>query len=137
MLDWISGSSRQGDAQDEGVSYAGEPPETPAPLFVVRAFKTAIFGTPHPVQREAKQAGKASEEDKAGTQRAASEKPQDRESIERDTDTGNETERAASIRLDTLASPAKGILMTPGTTTTRRKTVSAVKAEIREERYFK
>ena len=106
------------------MSYAGEPPETPAPLFIVRAFKTAIFGTPHPVQREAKQAGKASEEDKAGTQRLASEKPEDGKSIGKDVDTGIEIERAASIKLDTLASPAKGILMTPGTTTTRRKTVS-------------
>ena len=114
---------------DEGVSYAGEPPETPAPLFVVRAFKTAIFGTPHPVQREAKLAGKASEKDKAGTQRLPSEKPEDRESIERDTDTGVEIERAASIRLDTLASPAKGILLTPGTTATRRKTVSFLHLE--------
>ena len=114
---------------DEGMSYAGEPPETPAPLFVVRAFKTAIFGTPHPVQREAKQAGKASEEDKTGTQRAASEKPEDRKSIERDNVTGVEIERAASIRLDTVASPAKGILMTPGTTATRRKTVSFLHLE--------
>ena len=111
------------------MSYAGEPPETPAPLFVVRAFKTAIFGTPHPVQREAKQAGKASEKDKAGTQRPASEKLEDKESIERDTDTGVEIERAASIRLDALASPAKGILMTPGTIATRRKTVSFLHLE--------
>lgn len=129
MLDWISGSSRQGDVQDEGVSYAGEPPETPAPLFVVRAFKTAIFGTPHPIQRESKQAAKASEKDKAGTQCLASERPEDRKSIERDTDAGVETERAASIRLDNLASPAKGILMTPGTTATRRKTVSFLHLE--------
>ena len=111
------------------MSYAGEPPETPAPLFVVRAFKTAIFGTPHPVQREAKQAGKASEKDNAGTQRLALEKPEDKESIGRDTATGVEIERAASIRLDTLASPAKGILMTPGTTATRRKTVSFLHLE--------
>ena len=109
------------------MSYAGEPPETPAPLFVVRAFKTAIFGTPHPVQREAKHAGKASEKDKAGTQRPASENPEDIESIERDN--GVEIERAASIRLDTLASPAKGILITPGTTATRRKTVSFLHLE--------
>ena len=111
------------------MSYAGEPPETPAPLFVVRAFKTAIFGTPHPVQREAKQAGKASEEDKAGTQRAASEQPEERKSIERHKVTGVEIERAASIKLDTVASPAKGILMTPGTTATRRKTVSFLHLE--------
>lgn len=111
------------------MSYVGEPPETPAPLFVVRAFKTAIFGTPHPVQREAKQAGKASEKDKAGTQLLASEKLEDKESIERDTDTGVELERAASIRLDALTSPAKGILMTPGTTATRRKTVSFLHLE--------
>lgn len=112
---------------DEGVSYAGEPPETPAPLFVVRAFRTAIFGTPHPVQREAKQAGKASEKDKAGGQRLAAKKSEDEESIE--TDAGVGIERAASIKVDTLASPAKGILLTPGTTATRRKTVSFLHLE--------
>ena len=112
---------------DEGISYAGEPPETPAPLFVVRAFKTAIFGTPHPVQREAKHTGKASEKDIAGTQCLASEKPEKRESVERDT--GFEIGRAPSIRLDTLASPTKGILLTPGTTATRRKTVSFLHLE--------
>ena len=104
------------------MSYVGDPPETPAPLFVVRAFKTAIFGTPHPVQREAKHAGKASEKGKAGTQRLVQEKLADEESIERDA--GVEVERAASIKFDNLASPAKGILLTPGTTATRRKTVS-------------
>ncbi len=109
------------------MSIAGEPPETPAPLFVVRAFKTAIFGTPHPVQQEAKHAGKASEKDKAGTQRVSSEKPEDKECIKRDT--GVETERAASIKLDSLASPAKGILITPGITATRRKTVSFLHLE--------
>ena len=109
------------------MSYVGEPPETPAPLFVVRAFRTAIFGTPHPVQREARHAGKASEKDKAGTQRLAQGKLEDEESIERDA--GVERERAASIKLDTLASPAKGILLTPGTTATRRKTVSFLHLE--------
>ena len=109
------------------MSYLGEPPETPAPLFVVRAFKTAIFGTPHPVQREAKSARKALEKDKSGTQRPAPEIAQDEEPIERDA--GVETERAASIRFDNLASPAKGILLTPGTTATRRKTVSFLHLE--------
>lgn len=112
---------------DEGVSYAGEPPETPAPLFVVRAFKTAIFGTPHPVQRETTHAGKASEKDIAATQRLAQEKLKDEESNERDA--GLEIERAASIKFDNLASPAKGILLTPGTTATRRKTVSFLHLE--------
>lgn len=109
------------------MSYVGEPPETPAPLFVVRAFKTAIFGTPHPVQREAKSARKTSEKDKGGSQRPAPEIAQDEEPIERDA--GVEIERAASIKFDNLASPAKGILLTPGTTATRRKTVSFLHLE--------
>ena len=109
------------------MSYVGEPPETPAPLFVVRAFKTAIFGTPHPVQREAKSARKASEKDKSVIQRPAPEIAQDEEPIERDA--GVEIERAASIKFDNLASPARGILLTPGTTATRRKTVSFLHLE--------
>ena len=109
------------------MSYAGELPETPAPLFVVRAFKTAIFGTPHPVQREAKQAGKASEKDKAGIYCLVAKKPEDEECSE--IDAGVELERAPSIKVDALASPAKGILLTPGTTATRRKTVSFLHLE--------
>ena len=68
-------------------------PDTPAPVFAVRALKTAIFGTPAPRDR-----------------RAASKTAKDK------TTTAPSAEN----------SPAKppGILLTPGTGTSRRKRVS-------------
>jgi hypothetical protein len=77
-----------------------EPPETPAPVFAARAFKSALFGTPT-----------FRDEDEFETpRRAAAMKPAD----------GPEAAKFG------IASPAKpqGILLTPGTATTRRKTVS-------------
>jgi hypothetical protein len=72
-----------------------EQPDTPAPIFAARAIKSAIFGTPAPG------------EDKA---------------------TGNVPPRKeADVTADSdlqLRSPAKGILLTPGTATARRKRVS-------------
>ncbi|KAK0720655.1 spindle pole body formation-associated protein-domain-containing protein [Lasiosphaeris hirsuta] len=70
-------------------------PDTPAPVFAVRALKTALFGTPAPRER-------AAPVDKVAQQKAASaSQPEDRSPIK----------------------PA-GILLTPGTGTTRRKRVS-------------
>ena len=75
-------------------------PDTPAPVFAVRALKTALFGTPAPRDRRA--ASKTTTTNEKTTQQIA--KP----------DTPTET------------SPVKpaGILLTPGTGTTRRKRVS-------------
>ena len=68
-------------------------PDTPAPVFAVRALKTAIFGTPAPRDR-----------------RAASKTAKDK----------------LTTAPSTENSPAKppGILLTPGTGTSRRKRVS-------------
>lgn len=80
-----------------------EQPDTPAPVFAVRALKTALFGTPAPKSYQPSD--------------AAADMPDDR--------------APAAGASDTPARPA-GILLTPGTGTTRRKRVSFghdVKAE--------
>ncbi|KAK3358995.1 spindle pole body formation-associated protein-domain-containing protein [Lasiosphaeria hispida] len=70
-------------------------PDTPAPVFAVRALKTALFGTPAPRER-------AAPVDKAAQQKAAS----------------------ASQPANRSPTKPTGILLTPGTGTTRRKRVS-------------
>ncbi|KAK3169387.1 hypothetical protein OEA41_008770 [Lepraria neglecta] len=131
MLDWFTGSSRPGDAQyaqaEDGQSYIEEPPETPAPLFAVRAFKTAIFGTPHPVERDHNRLAHALEKAQAITDQARSEQLEDTKAMDKD----NTPTKAPVLRpkLDPFSSPAKGILLTPGTTAARRKTVSFLHLE--------
>jgi hypothetical protein len=44
MFSWLTGSKMADDVDDTCI----EPPETPAPVFAVRAVKHAIFGTPQP-----------------------------------------------------------------------------------------
>lgn len=97
-----------------------EAPETPAHVFAARAFKHAIFGTPAPPP----------------TQRQPRERPQSwggRAKIVNPTNTSRTVDsRPASYdgpareSLSTAQSPARrpGILLTPGTGGTRRKTVS-------------
>lgn len=78
-----------------------EVPETPAPVFAARALKSALFGTPAPTDETIYE--------------------------NNDTEEGNTvtTPKAAKLQPRNL-SPTKppGILLTPGTATTRRKTVS-------------
>ncbi|KAL9596120.1 MAG: hypothetical protein Q9219_006019 [cf. Caloplaca sp. 3 TL-2023] len=117
MLGWLSGTSQRAAAQsckDDGSnSCIEDPPETPAPVFAVRAFRTALFGTPHPKQRE----------EVVNEQKASPQKP-DRLLL-------SPRAKVAAVKVGSgvhneipLISPAKGILLTPGTATTRRKTVS-------------
>lgn len=77
-----------------------EPPETPAPVFAARALKSAIFGTPAP--------------------------PVDDTLYDIESPSDKMAGAAAKSRLSTDVSPTKpqGILLTPGTATSRRKTVS-------------
>lgn len=95
-----------------------EAPETPAPVFAVRAFKHALFGTPKPTEILA-------QFDNISAKMAAKEPPT----------TNGESATAPNQKLESIknmtlpgdagASPSKpnGILMTPGTTR-RNKTVS-------------
>lgn len=84
----------------------------------MRAFKTAIFGTPHPdlsvVKRPVQQ------KEVAKTQPA--ENVEDRQVHDAVNDYFSEP--VAVLKADPMASPTKGILLTPGTGATRRKTVS-------------
>jgi hypothetical protein len=73
-----------------------EPPETPAPLFAARALKSALFGTPAPVE--------------------------DDTHYEYDSDA--ETMAGKDVKRSLSPTKPQSILLTPGTATTRRKTVS-------------
>jgi len=116
----------------EGQSYLEEPPETPAHLFAVKAFRSAIFGTPARGKDEAVDKLKVQEDEKAGSHGdvKADNKPS---AVNLST---SQSHRKLPVRpiLDVLPSPAKGILLTPGTGATRRKTVSfGTLADLAEE----
>ncbi|KAL8914068.1 MAG: hypothetical protein Q9172_007162 [Xanthocarpia lactea] len=123
MLGWLSGATQRGAAQapkDESSSpWVDEPPETPAPVFAVRAFKTALFGTPHPNQSE-----ETVIEEKASPDKPSRSKHSPNRAKFLTPKTGNKVHTLRAQRTTPLVSPAKGILVTPGTATTRRKTVS-------------
>ncbi|KAJ5345284.1 hypothetical protein N7452_003288 [Penicillium brevicompactum] len=112
MLDWMKGNE---GAQAPDDSKLLEPPETPGHVFAIRAFKSAIFGTP-----------------------GAEEEPENNASLPKQSD--HQRSKSDLIKLappelkpdakpadDATAnpsgSPTKSILVTPGTAL-RRKTVS-------------
>lgn len=98
-----------------------EPPQTPGPVFAMRAFKSAIWGTP---------GGENNDHDRPATM-GSPEKP-----TLRKRNTMDETiptmqprqqtfEKPVSDSTNQLSmSPTKSILVTPGTISNRRKTVS-------------
>ncbi|PNP41941.1 hypothetical protein TGAMA5MH_06119 [Trichoderma gamsii] len=97
MLGWMLGRGENApDAMDTGDTATIEMPDTPAPVFAARAFKSALFGTP---VRDA--------------QRASRDKARAAKSTAFTTDQGS----------DTPLKP-QGILLTPGTGASRRKRVS-------------
>ncbi|KAL2172529.1 hypothetical protein VTG60DRAFT_5283 [Thermothelomyces hinnuleus] len=103
MISWAlkrnSDNARDATASDDTTQI--EAPDTPAPVFAVRALKTALFGTPAP--RDRRPASKTGKDNTA---------PQN----------GDQT--AASASTDKSPARPPGILLTPGTGTTRRKRVS-------------
>ena len=99
-----------------------DPPATPAPLFAVRAFKTAIFGTPHPDYSHAKRQAPPGEQERDVPNVQPAEKVE--EVQVQHAEINSLIRPVATSKVDTLASPTKGILLTPGTGATRRKTVS-------------
>lgn len=109
MLSWITGPRGNDDAAMDTASCEPsvfEPPETPAPLFAVNAFKYALFGTPAPEE----------------TVRSA---PiiNGLGQIRRST---SEHDHRQQSRTRDQSSPTKpvSILMTPGTMNVRRKNVT-------------
>ena len=96
-----------------------EPPETPAPLFAVRAFKTAIFGMPGPTTKETYDNDPLIESNAMGDVTSKPNVPLHRMNIPEPN-----FSTTTKPKPDVFASPAKGILLTPGTGAVRRKTVS-------------
>ncbi|KAJ5495429.1 hypothetical protein N7539_000545 [Penicillium diatomitis] len=111
MLEWIKGST----------SAVLEPPETPAPVFAMRAFRSALFGTPGAEETEQEETKKEenveSQPESLSHQRSKSDTSKpifDKELLKPDI---NNT-------FNPSGSPTKSILVTPGTIANRRKTVS-------------
>ncbi|KAL5090997.1 hypothetical protein Trisim1_003959 [Trichoderma cf. simile WF8] len=97
MLGWMLGRGENApDAADTGDTALPDQPDTPAPVFAARSFKSALFGTPiresHRVLRDRAKAAKS-------------------------------TTMPVDNTLDTPLKP-QGILLTPGTGTSRPKRVS-------------
>ncbi|MCJ1292999.1 hypothetical protein MMC34_004552 [Xylographa carneopallida] len=100
-------------------SLTDEPPETPAPLFAVRALKSALFGTPALADDE------EDDDFQSHAGQHVSTEPFNRPlSPTRFPALSDSKAVAQPSKMDAVLSPAKGILLTPGTGATRRKTVS-------------
>ncbi|KAL9638008.1 MAG: hypothetical protein Q9164_001852, partial [Protoblastenia rupestris] len=129
MLDWLTGSAGSASANsaslgplDEGVSCIEEPPETPAHLFAVRAFKTALFGTPRPEQYVSRSKTEPTSKADHGGANLRVETPRTTALDENETQIALMKPKKSEAEL--LSSPTKGILLTPGIGTSRRKNVS-------------
>jgi regulator of replication initiation timing len=142
MLDWLIGSTRSGDdqvlnhgmrrtsiqpsvfslGQGDSETFLEDPPETPAPMFAVRAFKSAIFGTPHPAQPAPPSNRSRKVSNHASSPKASAVVPEPLKAVIRDPRNREDTPR--KLDLDALGSPTKGILLTPGMGPTRRKNVT-------------
>ncbi|KJZ71895.1 hypothetical protein HIM_08740 [Hirsutella minnesotensis 3608] len=95
MLGWMLKRGEHAQDAEDGDTTQLDQPDTPAPVFAARAFKSALFGTPAPSHGDGRKRGK---------------KP---------------AKRASKLG-DGSGTPTKppGILLTPGTGTSRRKRVS-------------
>lgn len=104
---------------DDSQLNIDEVPETPAPIFAVRAFKSALFGTPRIDQDALVTAASTPAEHRAGKKDRAgriTKSPKPKQIIDE--------EHTTKPRTVSLMSPGKGILLTPGTGAARRKNVS-------------
>lgn len=103
--------------------HAEDAPETPAPQFAIRALKSAFLGTPQTKQPN-----------RTGRQHVS---PVKNLSIDLQPESanlgGSPKKEIRSLRNDALLSPTKGILLTPGTAATKRKTVSFGNFEVNEK----
>ncbi|POR37935.1 Uncharacterized protein TPAR_01863 [Tolypocladium paradoxum] len=96
MLGWMLRGEKAPDA-DAGDTTQLDQPDTPAPVFAARAFRSALFGTPAAANGESR-----SNQEKMATSKGSA-------TLERGSGT---------------PSKPPGILLTPGTGTSRRKRVS-------------
>ncbi|KND93968.1 hypothetical protein TOPH_01507 [Tolypocladium ophioglossoides CBS 100239] len=97
MLGWMLKRGENAPDADAGDTTQLDQPDTPAPVFAARAFRSALFGTPAPANSESR-----SSQDKMATRKGS----------------------AASERGPGTPPKPPGILLTPGTGTSRRKRVS-------------
>ncbi|KAL4870537.1 hypothetical protein BDV12DRAFT_165788 [Aspergillus spectabilis] len=126
MVGWMGGQNDQ--AADD--SKIMEPPETPAPMFALRAFQSALFGTPKADDEDNTNAHLKPKEQShtlQSTRNIALQKPAEQMG-------DNEKTTTADFDLALNASPTKSILMTPGTVSNRRKTVSFGDSVVDNER---
>ncbi|KAL1968953.1 hypothetical protein VTN77DRAFT_787 [Rasamsonia byssochlamydoides] len=121
MLGWITGQNGAvaGSADD---SKLPEPPETPAPVFAIRAFKSALFGTPGAEEDEDGERTVRTKRHTDRLQQRQSTIPQAAE--QRQADAKEDRKEDQETATQPVPSPTKSILVTPGTTSNRRKTVS-------------
>ncbi|KAL2367861.1 hypothetical protein RJ035_002798 [Blastomyces gilchristii] len=133
MLGWLAGSARgeyTGFADDSKVQEA---PETPAPLFAFRAFKSAFVGTPGPdaTDDELTVPIKSLKPtvNRKGTDIHMPPKKENPGPLDLQPSLRKSDEPAPP-----MASPTKSILLTPGTAATRRKTVSFGEGVVDNER---
>ena len=101
----------------DGISGVEGAPDTPAPQFALRALKSAFLGTPHAIQSIGKDQQQASLDKNAKNPRVDAQ-------LECDEWRSNPPENSKRSRKNPPLSPAKGILLTPGTAVVKRKTVS-------------
>ena len=119
MLHWLAGQKLPEEATDPDTAGYVDPPETPAPVFAVRAFKHAIFGTPQTVQQP--KARRHSNTEQARTRaHTRLERPQ----LTRPKSAGDARLLEAAAASEAISSPTKGILMTPGTAAAKKKNVT-------------
>ncbi|KAK1145776.1 hypothetical protein N8T08_004017 [Aspergillus melleus] len=129
MLEWIKGQNEQ---FADG-SKVLEPPETPAPVFAIRAFKSALFGTPGVEDEENVQREQNPKDLSANPHLGAGDlrKPLATGSAR---DAPKVTTMDVDSAVNAMASPTKSILVTPGTASNRRKTVSFGESVVDNER---
>lgn len=100
-----------------------EPPETPAPVFAMRAFKSALFGTPG-AEEEEKEKEKVEEKDREPQSKPTAHQRSKSETTKPIAIEMEPAKTDVNSTFNPAGSPTKSILVTPGTIANRRKTVS-------------
>ena len=98
------------------ISDLEDAPETPAPQFALRALRSAFLGTPRPKETDRRSQYHATAQEPVNGSKRSSPNAHIKEQT-------NLVDRN-KLTVDLPVSPAKGILLTPGTTANKRKTVS-------------
>ncbi|EMC97154.1 hypothetical protein BAUCODRAFT_155923 [Baudoinia panamericana UAMH 10762] len=123
MLHWLAGQKPPEGPPDPDATESLEPPETPAPVFAVRAFKHAIWGTPQTTQPNARRYSNT-EHVRPRAQGPRADRPPLAARPKSAGDARGLRDDREPLVPEPVASPTKGILLTPGTATAKRKTVS-------------